>query len=85
MIPTLAPARSNTRETSMATWIVDLVALAITLLLLAALLVPGDGDLPGRPALALLVVTFVPGWTLLRLVNAPLTALTVLGSFAMSI
>ena len=69
----------------MATWIVDLVALAITLLLLAALLVPGDGDLPGRPALALLVVTFVPGWTLLRLVNAPLTALTVLGSFALSI
>ncbi len=85
MIPTLAPARPDTRQASMATWIVDLVALAITLLLLTALLVPGDGDLPGRPAIALLVVTFVPGWTVLRLVHAPLTALTVLGSFALSI
>ena len=85
MIPTLAPARSSTRQIPMVTWVVDLVALALTLLMLAALIVPGGGVLPGRPAIALVVVVFVPGWAVLRLVGAPLHAISVLGSFALSI
>jgi hypothetical protein len=69
----------------MVTWVVDLVALAVTLLMLAALIVPGGGVLPGRPAIALVVVMFVPGWAVLRLVGAPLHAISVLGSVALSI
>jgi hypothetical protein len=64
---------------------VDLVALAVTLLMLAALLVPGDGDLPGRPAMALLVVAFAPGWAVLRLLGAPVDPLSVLGAVALSV
>ena len=85
MIPTLAPARARSHTAPAVTRFVDLVALSITLLMLAALIVPGNGDLPGRPALALLVVTFVPGWTTLRLLRTPMTALSVLSAFALSV
>ena len=67
VIPTLAPVQSWTEPTPMATWAVDVVSLAITLLMLAVLVVPGDGQLPGRPALALVAIAFVPGWATLRL------------------
>ena len=53
--------------------------------MLAALIVPGGGVLPGRPAIALVVVMFVPGWAVLRLVGAPLHAISVLGSLCGSI
>jgi hypothetical protein len=85
VIPTLAPARARSHTAPAVTRFVDLVALSITLLMLAALIVPGNGDLPGRPALALLVVTFVPGWTTLRLFRIPMTALSVLSAFALSV
>lgn len=85
MIPTLAPARARSHTAPAVTRFVDLSALSITLLMLAALIVPGNGDLPGRPALALLVVTFVPGWTTLRLLRTPITALSVLSAFALSV
>ena len=85
MIPTIAPPRSVTQPTPFLTRVVDLVGLAMTLLVLAALLVPGEGNLPGRPGLALLVVTFVPGWAALRVVRAPMTPLSVLGAFALSV
>ena len=85
MIPTLAPAPARSVQESIVPWVVDLVALAVTLLMLAALLVPGDGDLPGRPAMALVVVAFVPGWAVLRLLGAPINSLSLLGAVSLSV
>ena len=84
MIPTVAPVRAESRPVG-STWVFDVCALSVTLLLLAALAAPGDGDLPGRSAVALFVLTFAPGWATVRLLGAPRGVLAVLSAFALSV
>lgn len=60
---------------------------------LASLLVAGvvvvtmafDVRYPGRPVVALLFITWVPGWSFVRIAAVPVTTLTAVGAFVFSL
>ena len=61
----------------------DGLAVAIAIGIVALVLF--DEPLWFRPAWAAAFVLFVPGWTLLRLAGVPLSSLTLLGAFGLSV
>lgn len=87
MLQTLPPATMPDDLTRARRWDVATVIDAASIIVAVALttMIALDVHISGRPATALLFAVFVPGWTLLRVFDIPVSILSVAGSIAVSL
>lgn len=70
-------------QAEMVATVVDVASLLVAAMVVCA--VAFDVRFPGRSVVALVFVTWVPGWSVVRIATLPITVLMVVGAFVFSL